>query len=312
VDSFLPKWIDLGDLDEYGHPIYRLLYSATTSGNPLTFFHEGIFFLAVARVAKAYQGLFDPTPQQDPLAYGDDLVSSPESYDLLHDMLEYLGIHVNKSKSFSRPYRFRESCGGDFYDGFDVSSLYWPRRALEGKSPKAIMTSAYVHRDSFKDEEHTGVSIILALIRRLYHAAPLAAHFLSDVIVDAGLGLTHSVAGSDNQDLWGYESTFRLMNSPYAEFVTTQIRPWLPKYRELRKVKVNQEAEKYGYGPKITREFLQKTPFTVHYTYMMYLKEGPFYATELDRLLGISTSRWRALSSTSKATLGTFPKLPDD
>jgi hypothetical protein len=55
--------------------------------------------------------------------YGDDIIV-PTSY--VDDVIRYLesyGLKVNRAKTFSRSL-FRESCGGDFYNGYSVKPVY--------------------------------------------------------------------------------------------------------------------------------------------------------------------------------------------
>lgn len=55
--------------------------------------------------------------------FGDDIVVPVEHVSAVIEELESFGFRVNASKSFWTG-KFRESCGGDFYDGHDVSVVY--------------------------------------------------------------------------------------------------------------------------------------------------------------------------------------------
>lgn len=52
--------------------------------------------------------------------YGDDLIVPTEDFYKVIEHLEAFGLVVNRQKSLSRGY-FRESCGGDYYLGYDIS-----------------------------------------------------------------------------------------------------------------------------------------------------------------------------------------------
>jgi len=52
--------------------------------------------------------------------YGDDIIVPVQFVQSVTDALETFGFKVNVDKSFWTG-KFRESCGGDFYDGYDVS-----------------------------------------------------------------------------------------------------------------------------------------------------------------------------------------------
>jgi len=58
--------------------------------------------------------------------YGDDIIVPVDSVRSVIDHLEAFGLKVNVSKSFWNG-KFRESCGGDFYDGTDVTPVRFRR-----------------------------------------------------------------------------------------------------------------------------------------------------------------------------------------
>lgn len=61
--------------------------------------------------------------------YGDDIIVPVEYTTSVTETLEAFGLRVNQHKSFSNG-KFRESCGGDYYDGTDVTPVRfrteWP------------------------------------------------------------------------------------------------------------------------------------------------------------------------------------------
>lgn len=61
-------------------------------------------------------------------AYGDDLIVPTERYDQVISRLEDLGFSVNTEKSFTGRCPFRESCGGDYFQGEDVTPIRVSRR----------------------------------------------------------------------------------------------------------------------------------------------------------------------------------------
>lgn len=54
--------------------------------------------------------------------YGDDLIVAVEDVEKLGTVLSYCGLQVNHKKSFAAGF-FRESCGGDYYRGHDVTPV---------------------------------------------------------------------------------------------------------------------------------------------------------------------------------------------
>jgi hypothetical protein len=89
-------------------------YSKFSSmGNGSTFALESLIFasLCYATGSKAFS------------VYGDDLIIETELVDDLVDLLRFFGFSVNADKSYvSGP--FRESCGTDWYEGYDVTPFY--------------------------------------------------------------------------------------------------------------------------------------------------------------------------------------------
>jgi len=60
--------------------------------------------------------------------YGDDIIVEDALFEDVILTLESLGFILNRSKSFDSCARFRESCGGEGYDGVDVTPLRISRR----------------------------------------------------------------------------------------------------------------------------------------------------------------------------------------
>lgn len=55
--------------------------------------------------------------------FGDDIIIPTEHYEPFVNVLEAAGLSVNKDKSFFQGL-FRESCGGDYFDGHDITPFY--------------------------------------------------------------------------------------------------------------------------------------------------------------------------------------------
>lgn len=87
----------------------------SSMGNGFTFPLETLIFWSLAA------SCCDHDDQAS--AYGDDLIVPVGAYPLLCKVLEHCGFVVNKEKSFdSGP--FRESCGKDYFSGFDVRPYF--------------------------------------------------------------------------------------------------------------------------------------------------------------------------------------------
>lgn len=55
--------------------------------------------------------------------YGDDLIVPVKTFDLLKEVLAFCGFSINTEKSFCTG-SFRESCGADYFHGFDIRPFY--------------------------------------------------------------------------------------------------------------------------------------------------------------------------------------------
>lgn len=79
-------------------------------------------FCALIKVVLEEQGIRDRYG-----VYGDDIMVPTRAYQAVIDGLEALGMIVNRDKSFTKPYLYRESCGIEAYQGMNVTPLYISR-----------------------------------------------------------------------------------------------------------------------------------------------------------------------------------------
>lgn len=173
--------VDLGN-----KPETRRMFTLFTSGNPLTWLTESTYFLAIARVACSLCGLkgYDVA-----YVYGDDIIIKTEAYETCCDLLECFGHTVNRRKSYGTG-DFRESCGGWYYHGHDVTPVFWPRHELV----QGAGTVAPIVRD------------LVALQHNLMASGlDSAAQQVAKQAKELYRGLTVSAYGSNYQDLWSRE-----------------------------------------------------------------------------------------------------------
>lgn len=103
------------------------LHMISSMGNAFTFPLQTIFFSAL--VYGAYRALELPFIRSrghtlgNFAVFGDDIIVKREAYDLVIRMLSLCGFSVNVDKSFNTGL-FRESCGHDYYDGYNVRGVY--------------------------------------------------------------------------------------------------------------------------------------------------------------------------------------------
>ena len=90
----------------------------SSMGNGFTFELESLLFYAIARAVAYHRGVSGTIS-----VYGDDIIVPVGMAQDLGFVLNLLGFQLNADKSFwSGP--FRESCGGHFLDGVDVTPFY--------------------------------------------------------------------------------------------------------------------------------------------------------------------------------------------
>ncbi len=106
----------------------------SSMGNGFTFELETLLFWALAKACCK-----DGTT----LVYGDDIIVSVEDAPEVIFLLEQCGFRVNRKKTFVEG-PFRESCGGHYHRGFDVTPPYF-RHAIDNL-PEYIRTANRVRR----------------------------------------------------------------------------------------------------------------------------------------------------------------------
>lgn len=97
----------------------------STMGNGYTFELESLIFYALVKAARDWtrQNVAVPAKRHVVNIYGDDIICPSYSSSLTVKILNICGFTTNEKKSFvAGP--FRESCGGHYYNGYDVSPFY--------------------------------------------------------------------------------------------------------------------------------------------------------------------------------------------
>lgn len=103
------------------------LHMVSSMGNAFTFPLQTIIFSALVLGSYAVCGIpfHRPTNECDGNAgvFGDDIVVDSRVFDVLCRSIDACGFVVNQNKSFNVGL-FRESCGGDYFDGHNVRGVY--------------------------------------------------------------------------------------------------------------------------------------------------------------------------------------------
>jgi len=120
-------------------------------GSALTFPIETLVFATLAEMAVRRSQKPEGPVTKAFRVYGDDIViRSYAANDLIH-LLSLYGMKVNSTKSFyeERSKTFRESCGGDFYNGFDVTPIRIKERLPQDRSNVERVVSIVAFRNLY-------------------------------------------------------------------------------------------------------------------------------------------------------------------
>jgi hypothetical protein len=125
----LPRWKFAMDLCRtssmlpHGSPDeddeYVPLYSYSAMGNGFTFELETLVFWAAVRACRR-----SVKDTQQYRVYGDDIICSRLTADLLIPFLDFLGFPTNPRKTFVEG-PFRESCGADYWYGANIRPIHF-------------------------------------------------------------------------------------------------------------------------------------------------------------------------------------------
>jgi hypothetical protein len=88
-------------------------------GNAFTFELESLVFYSLTWACCKYLNL----SASEVSVYGDDIIAPAPSYETLVRILETMGFAINVKKSYNVG-PFRESCGADYFEGFNVRPFY--------------------------------------------------------------------------------------------------------------------------------------------------------------------------------------------
>lgn len=124
------------------HPIYRVLMRIrserckvgseyhelgmmATMGNGFCFALMTLLFVSLVQAVHEENGE-EMKLNSTSAVFGDDIIIPSHLYQNMHDALSSAGLVVNTEKSFAEG-PFRESCGGDYFNGHDVRGIYIKR-----------------------------------------------------------------------------------------------------------------------------------------------------------------------------------------
>lgn len=256
-----------------------------TSGHPMTFFCETLFYYAVAIVATKYSQLFYDKRHKflPPRVFGDDVLIDWRAFDMFVSILLSLNIKVNVEKSFTQPSDYRESCGVEYLKGYPMHGVKWPRTTFD-----------WTKKDKLPDY----VASLCTLQHALYGKCWKAADFLCEVIRDLEPKMTvdRPYCGGETIDVWSDVLKITAADAPHSTLVIKETvlddlgRPVLgkdkkPKERVVRDDRIVWENYK----------LIQASTNHTSVYYMSGVDEDDLYIHPeryQDRILNINSSQW--------------------
>lgn len=128
--AFRSRWARIDLTDQDGDPVDSVitrLEKYAPMGSALCFPVECIIFSALCEVAtrRRYR-----KPKIRYCVYGDDIVCETPLFDDICLILEFCNFKVNHLKSYGGylVHNFREACGGEYFDGFEVTPFHISRK----------------------------------------------------------------------------------------------------------------------------------------------------------------------------------------
>lgn len=256
-------------------------YITSTAGSRLTFPMETAWFAALAQVATNYSALILGENLLPARSFGDDIVVDSRALDLTLHLLDVFGHMVNPEKSFWTG-GLREACGTLGYKGLDLKRYLWPRHDYSRDWD--------YKKNQWKPE---GLASIIEMQHRFYHHHEVRL-FLTAYVKEVMPQMTSHSPFVPCDDLWSEVPFFHDGVAP----VGGDINPDLSArggaaYREGH-LQLKAMPTKFSCCKKsccYNRSAKEIVDNYYMYTYEQYLRFGPLYENELDRLLGITTSR---------------------
>lgn len=157
-------------------------------GSALCFPIQTLVFSAVVESARRHIRPYDTRVRWR--VYGDDIIVPTHLYDDVVARLSRLHFCVNQTKSYSFPSRFRESCGMEAYDGFDVTPLRISRRFIAvDKGSLRFHPEQYEGLQDMANQAYSaGLTVLRAyILRRIFDGGALIPLFAYE-----GEGALHS------------------------------------------------------------------------------------------------------------------------
>jgi hypothetical protein len=277
----------------------------------LTFRLESIVYKAIAQAAAEFVDTMNRTHNAFAWAYGDDVIINTDAAETAAEWYNALGLVINYDKSFwSYDLLYRESCGKEYYQGIDMSTVSFPRFPIVGSMEPQVTLSSKSYNDEYRGKIDSSLTMLIDLQKKLFPYSRDAALFVLEVLRAADPRLTTSLPGTVCTDLWGYVDTGKPVTPKAYNLVDVTV--YVNGVRRAKYVSIDEidiplkeadckelvrlaNLDKYHSCPKVkfvprvgADDDLAQRVYDA-YRYQEFLKHGPKYDSELDRLLGVSS-----------------------
>lgn len=234
------------------------LAMASTMGNGFTF--PLMTTLLTAIVHGVYSTLDIPVrrPPSDGCGanygvFGDDIIVVSKAFDLVAEVLGYLGLKINLDKSFNHG-RFRESCGTDWLDGVDVRPV-----SLTSYVSEHDLISCFNRLAIWASKYQYNISATLGVLANLIPAA-LLGPVPPDQADTAGIKLPYPIESPTRVENWVCLWEFTVLTpcleninfepwesysigiEPESERDVRKLKKWLAQLRSICSGSINEPA----------------------------------------------------------------------
>lgn len=132
--------------------IYAACLQLYESLSVSTSFHDWLTDRQILDVVSRFmrRPQFSRTDYQPLAVYGDDICVDRRLTDVVKSILTRLGFVVNESKSFVGTQAFRETCGGYYLDGNDITPLYFRVKGVKRKlTPSHVASQVHLINEAW-------------------------------------------------------------------------------------------------------------------------------------------------------------------
>lgn len=149
------------------------------------------------------------------LVFGDDSVIPSDSGRQYVELLTYCGLSVNLSKTYYRG-KFRESCGTEAFDGWDVTPAYLTVPIDNEPSPREIIAIVECSNNFYtKGLWHAAIALERAIPQWFRKDLPVVGISSGSFGLQSYSARPHSTKTRWNEDLHKWEFLIRTVKVPY-------------------------------------------------------------------------------------------------